>query len=67
VHRFTGGSRLQEARAYASGEARAQLHDGHTINEKGKAVVHVRDVPLWHCETFVLTAVLRNTRKKEVM
>jgi len=46
VHRFTGGSRLQEARAYASGEARAQLHDGHTINEKGKAVVHARDVPL---------------------
>lgn len=41
MHRFTGGSRLQEARAYASGEARAQLYDGHTINEKGKAVVHV--------------------------
>lgn len=41
VHRFTGGSRLQEARAYAGGEARAQLYDGHTINEKGKAVAHV--------------------------
>jgi len=39
VHRFAGSSRLQEARAYAGGEARAQLYDGHTINEKGKAIV----------------------------
>lgn len=48
VHRFAGGSRLQEAWAYAGGEARAQLYDGHTINEKGKAVVSVAFRPS-HC------------------
>lgn len=46
VHRSTGGSCLQEARAYAGGEARAQLYDGHTINEKGKTVVQVRSSTL---------------------
>ena len=39
LHRFAGSSRLQEAWAYPGGEARAQLYDGHTINEKGKAMV----------------------------
>lgn len=46
MYRFTGGSRLQEARAYAGGEARAQLHDGHTINEKGKAVAYIRGISI---------------------
>lgn len=36
MHRFAGGSRLQEARTYAGGEARAQLYDGHAIDKKGK-------------------------------
>lgn len=46
MHRSIGGGRLQKARAYAGGETRAQLHDGHTINEEGKTVTPVHNTYL---------------------
>lgn len=59
MHRSIGGSRFQKARAYAGGETRAQLHDGHTINEEGKTVALVHST--WSCKNIKNVETFRKT------